>query len=328
MMNMYERRGIDVLLYASGGLLLILAGILAYYEMTYRHTLIIATILGGGALIALGLARRTPSAKAAFVFVLSIAVFGILGSGIVGAPMETVETYTVTVDQYPTDAINLEAVATTGNIHLSFTEDENILYRVNFTKTFWSWPFWEEPKAELTNTTRDGQLYLNATANTANIDILLGPNMRHDINIRTTTGNVRLEAPSTTEIRVAYLKATTGNVHAVLTGSVHFRGLEARATTGNVKVEIDIPALEEDSSILAKATTGNVRLNLGIGGDLGCDLTASTTMGDIDVEAEGFTVLDANGKYHGQTANYGQASVKLTVTLESTTGNIDAEVTT
>ncbi len=324
---MYVMRGINALLYASGGILFIIAGVLAYYEVTYRHTLIIATVLGGGVLIVLGLIRRPPSVKAAFVFALGVAVFGILGSDIVGAPLETVETYRVTVDQYSTDAVYLEAFATAGNIQLSFSEDDNILYEINFTKTFWSWPFWEEVKAGLTNTTRNGLLYLNATADAGNIEILLGSNMRHDISLKTISGNVRFEAPPTSEIGAIYLRATSGNIRAVIKDSTHLRGLEARATTGNVKLELDIPTLEEDGSILATTSTGNIRLELGIGDDLGCNLTAETKTGDIDVYAEDFTVLEANGRHHGQTANYPQASVKLTVTLETTTGNIDAEVT-
>jgi hypothetical protein len=175
-------------------------------------------------------------------------------------------------------------------------------------------------------------------------DIYIDPSVTLGFTIRTTTGLVMMDASREATFQSLDFETTTGSIEVKVgegvtiggdfsltatTGSVQLLWDEAkvsrsipvnlRATTGSVEVNItQTRQLAGNVTLNAEATTGGVNLAMDIRNDVGARISASTILGGINVEQQGFSGNEAPL----QSSSY-PAGSNFDVTLRATTGGID-----
>lgn len=211
-------------------------------------------------------------------------------------------------------------------LDLSFaerTEDTTLVYSVNVSRAE-GWAVFDT---------------LNVTC-----DVYVDSSVSLVITITTDTGTIMMNSDEEATFQNLVLRANTGSVEASLkegttiagdfsletiTGSVQllwddakFNGnvpVSVKAITGSVNVNINQTSqLGGNVTLNAEATTGSVNLAMKIENDIGAKISASTTLGGIDVEQEGFSGDEAPL----QSNNY-PAGSNFDVTLRATTGGIN-----
>jgi len=178
-------------------------------------------------------------------------------------------------------------------------------------------------------------------------DLYIDPSVNLSVSVTTGTGSIILNADREATFERLALQTTTGGVEASVTQAVTISGpLSLQTTTGSVQLSWDDVAVSADIPVSVKTTTGSANVNITqtrqLGGNVtlnaqvvtggvnfamkiqnsvGATISASTTLGGIDVQEDGFSGNQAPL----QSSNYPAAS-NFYVTLQGTTGgiNIDA----
>jgi hypothetical protein len=182
--------------------------------------------------------------------------------------------------------------------------------------------------------------------NTLNVtcDVFIDPSVKLDITVHTATGSITINADIDAILQNLDLQATTGNVEATVkqgvvisgdfslqttTGSAVLQWDEAEisrniavnvlTTTGSTEVNItQSRQLAGNVTLKAQTTTGGVNFAMNIQNDVGAKISATTTLGGVNVQQSGFTGNQAPL----QSNNYLSVS-NFIVTLSATTGGID-----
>lgn len=309
--------------YIIGALFFISAGLTAILDVASPFALPVILVIVGAVIIIAGFLRLLPSAPALVVFIIGAVVLAFAASGFFGPFQSSTETFELTRTQTPDiDEITLLGTVSTGNVRLSFTANNSILYRIVFTKYFN--PFFQTT-ANVSRRVQDGELFVNATSTTAALDIIINQNLRSSFNLTTSTGNVRLEAQSTAStISRTSLRTSTGNVWLNVTNASSLERITATTSTGQVEAHIKSSAQNQNAAVQLTTATGSVRLDLNIT-SIESRITASTSTGRVNPEVTGFTIITETQTYfNGQTPNYNSPSLrKLDVTITTTTGSVD-----
>lgn len=175
-------------------------------------------------------------------------------------------------------------------------------------------------------------------------DVYVDPSVNLDIAVRTSTGTITMNADREGSFQRLILQATIGDVVASVkdgtivagdlslettTGSIQFswdnahvtRGIPVnlKATTGSVDVNItQTSQLSGNVTLNAEATTGGVNLAMDVQNDVAARISASTVLGGVNVEQQGFS----GNEVPLQSTNY-PARSNFDVTLRATTGGIN-----
>ena len=177
-----------------------------------------------------------------------------------------------------------------------------------------------------------------------NCDVFVDPSIKLDITVHTVTGSITMNANADATIQNLDLRANTGSVEAIANGSVILSGdFSIQTTTGSVRLQWDevkvmqsIPRQRNDNNrfsklnitqskqfvgnvtLNAQTNTGGVSFTMHIQNDVGARISASTTIGGVNVQQSGF---DGN-QSPLQSDNY-PSSNNFIVLLSATTGGID-----
>jgi len=309
--------------FVMGGLLLVLAGVFALSGVTYPYALPILLLAAGAIIIVASLLRFRITLPSITIFLLGIVILGLVLSGYPSLERVSTETYELMTAQATVDQIELSCIISTGSIHLSFTTNTSLIYRVVFKKYY----FWfTQPTVLFNKSLVDEKLTVNAESTTASVDIILSETIRSSFNLTTTTGSVRIEAPpSASKIRDMHLKTTTGEVWANITNTASLRKVVATTSTGKAELLINSGLLSHDCTVYLSTTTGQVILNLQLK-SVESDLSASTIVGRVNADnVVGFTILEKTATtFHARTPNYNVPQTrKLNVSANTSTGNVD-----
>jgi hypothetical protein len=174
-------------------------------------------------------------------------------------------------------------------------------------------------------------------------NVYVDPSLPLEIRVHTETGAITLSSDKAT-FQDLVLQANTGSVVASLrngtiidgsvlvqanTGSVQFGWdnlrvtqnvpVNVRASTGSVEVNvIQTRQMQGNVTLNAETSTGGVNLNVDIQNGVGARISATSSLGGIDVQQNGFTGDDAPL----QSDNYPTAS-NFDVTLHTSLGGIN-----
>ena len=318
---MYHRG--SIVWYIIGAVFFISAGLAAISGAASPYALPVILVIAGAVVIIAAFLRVLPSAPALVVFIVGAVVLAFVASGFFAPFQSTTETFELTRAQTPNiDEITLLGKVSTGNIRLSFTSNNTILYRIVFTKYF---NVFFQTTANVTRRVQNGELFVNATSTTASLDITINQNLRSSFNLTTSTGNVRLEAPTTvTRISKTALTTTTGNVWLNVTNTFSLEHIAARTTTGQVEAHIKSSTQSQNAAVQLTTVTGSVKLSFNITG-IESKIIASTSTGRVNAEVTGFVIITESQTYfNAQTSNYNSLPLrKLDVTATTTTGSVD-----
>jgi hypothetical protein len=176
-----------------------------------------------------------------------------------------------------------------------------------------------------------------------NCDVYVDPSLNLSLNVRSSVGNIVIDADTKMTLQNIDLETTTGSVDVRLskgvvvddsislrstTGTVQFRmdnadvssnvSVNLRSTTGLVNVDLIEPqSLSGNVTVSARTTTGNVNLSLEIDGDVGARIESQTDIGRINVAVQKFS----GNQTPLQSNNY-PAGGNFLVNLKTTTGGI------
>jgi hypothetical protein len=180
---------------------------------------------------------------------------------------------------------------------------------------------------------------LNVTCN-----VYVDPSLPLEILVHTDTGAITLNSDMEATFEDLVLQANTGSAVANLgartvitnrvvleatTGSVQFAWdnpsvtqnvpVNVRASTGSVEVNVtQTRQMQGNVTLNAETSTGGVNLNIDIQNGVGARISATTSLGGIDVQQNGFTGDDTPT----QSDNYPTAS-NFDVTLHTSLGGIN-----
>lgn len=307
--------------YLTGGLLLLLAGVVVISGATFPYALPVLLVAAGVIIIAAGLFRIRPTFPAFVVFLVGIIVLGLAASPYGFRP--ATEIHELTTSQATVDEATVLCSVSTGNIRVSFTSNETLIYRIVFTKYF---SFLTQPKVNFNDSVVDDKLTVNASSTTVDVDITLNQNLKSSLSLTTSTGNIRAEVPTTaSKVEKMTLTTTTGNVWMNITNTSQLQNLIAKTTTGNVEAYVKSSFQTRDANVQLSTTTGRVKLNLDVI-YIESDIKASTTTGNVNVNnIQGFSIISqTRTSFHARTPEYGLSSFKkLDVSASTTTGNVD-----
>ena len=212
-------------------------------------------------------------------------------------------------------------------LSLSFIEDTN-------TPSTLTW---------LVNVSRAGDWPIVGLLN-VQCNVYIDPSVNLGIMVHTETGTITIDADRQATFDDLVLQTTTGSVTARLgsaavidnrvvveatTGSVQFAWdnpkvngnvpVNLRTSTGSVNVNINQSRqLQGNVTLNAETSTGSVTLNMNLQNDVGAKIAASTSIGGINVQEQGFS----GNNVPLQSNNYPAAS-NFDVTLRTTTGSIN-----
>jgi len=174
-------------------------------------------------------------------------------------------------------------------------------------------------------------------------DVYVDPSVNLTTSIESNTGTIMLNADQEATFQSLILQTNTGSIEANITQAVTISGdFSLHTTTGSVhltwdnpRVAANIPVdvttttgsvyvnltqnrrLEGNVTLNAETTTGSVNLEMNIQGDVGARISASTTMGGVNVQQQGFS----GDQVPIQSNNYPAAS-NFDVNLRTTTGSV------
>jgi hypothetical protein len=170
-----------------------------------------------------------------------------------------------------------------------------------------------DPSANLSLYVRSsvGDIVMNADANMT----------LQELDLETTTGSVDVSLAKGVIIRgIASLKTTTGSVQfqmdeADVSGNI---SVNLQSTTGSVNTDVTENQLSGNVTVNAETTTGGVNLAMVINDDVGARIGSRTVVGGISVEQQGFS----GNQSLLQSSNY-PAGNNFLVNLRTTTGGIN-----
>jgi len=171
-----------------------------------------------------------------------------------------------------------------------------------------------DPSANLSLYVRSsvGDIVMNADANMT----------LQELDLETTTGSVDVSLAKGVTIRgIASLKTTTGSVQfqmdkADVSGNVV---VNLQSTTGSVNVDLtENQKLSGNVTVFARTTTGGVNLSMVIDDDVGASIESETVIGGINEDVEKFS----GNETLLQSDNF-PAGSNFLVNLRTTTGGIN-----
>jgi hypothetical protein len=286
-----------------GGLLLILAGVFALlkikiYNFHIADFICLFLVVVGVTLTILSLLKFTPNIKGFTVFLIGLIVFSSVGFGFSASP-QTIKIYNFTNKDFQyVNEVNINCEVPAGNIYVLFVTKPDLICSLIFKQSSFFLP---PGRVEFTNKSFGNQLNLNCYADIADVTIIVKPDLKGVIQLKTATGNVYCSLLNTTNLNV----------------------LTVETITGNVEVIVDMENLKENLTITARTITGNIDFKTFLNGKAGCSLKALTKTGNVETNLQDFLVqLQTLNHYQGKTRNYDKTSTRVNVVLTTITGNI------
>lgn len=179
-----------------------------------------------------------------------------------------------------------------------------------------------------------------------NCNVYVDPEADLEISVVTETGSVAFNGNSESNFQNLKLQATTGSITASLNENVIISGaFQLETTTGRVQlnwnnagasgtipigvktttgsIELNVTQTRQltgNVTLDAEATTGGLTMTLDLQNDVGARIAASTVMGGINVEQQGFS----GNSVPLQSDNYPSRN-NFGITLRTTLGGVDID---
>jgi hypothetical protein len=174
-------------------------------------------------------------------------------------------------------------------------------------------------------------------------DIYIDPSANLTLTVRSSVGQIMMNADTRMTFKTLSLEAVTGNVEASLAKGVVIAGmLSLKTTTGNVRFRMDKADVSGNVSVSLQSTTGSVNVNVAenqklagnvtvnartttggvdlamiINDDVGARIESHTDFGGINVDVQHFS----GNQSSLQSSNY-PAGSNILLNLRATTGGI------
>lgn len=282
------------------GLVFIVSGLAAIIHLQFEFLVILVLIAAGAALIltaVFGFRVR--------IWDLSLFIVGLIVlANVAGMNYYQTGTYRTTSFSVGSAYVNQQKIdvyanSGFGSISILFSSNADLAYQVVFSNAIFRSPFLNfGTNPTLTNETRDGILYLNATSG-GSITITIGTKYETSINATTSVGSINMLTAQGPTINVQNISLVSGtgsieaqidstNISQILletgTGSINFASNYLATTMPRVPIHIT-------------SGTGSVNIHLKTASDVAVQINATSTLGSISQHLIGFT-LSTNTNNH------------------------------
>jgi hypothetical protein len=316
------------LLRALAGIVFLLAGLFVYYRIPVGP-LGLALVIAGVVVIAIPLLGHRPQGGDVALFIIALIVLA-ASTGAYSYRGMRVAVFSAPATAFHVNRVDLSASTNLGSIAIESSTNSDLAYSVTFTTSpvFGLFPF--ATNYTLTNETRGGVLFLNASSSAASISVTLGPSYVANINASANTGSVDLSWAENVTLGDVSLSSNTGSVDANLVTS-GIRSLSMTTNTGSVDLRSSYLAPGAARVPLTLSTnTGSVSLNVRIPSTSAMTIDASTSIGSVSHGLQGFTVSQSSTN-NRLSATYGEMSMaadSFVVSASTSTGSVSLKVQT
>ncbi|MGD0477158.1 MAG: hypothetical protein ABSB29_03195 [Nitrososphaerales archaeon] len=304
-----------------GGVAFVLAGLLAYYGITFGHSVFLLFMFAGAAVIVVAVTGHRPRGRDIAIFILGVLVLSGVAAGY--APGNRVTTCSATTDQVHATKIALSVSATTGSVSIFFRDKGNLAYQVNFSRSLgpFALPFVGENT--VTNSTSGGVFTLKITSSMSGVEVFLRHGYSVSISATAGTGSIDLAAPSSEDVRSVSLSTTTGSVNAVVDSST-IESLDLHTTTGSISlVSNHLGTSGQKVPVSLSTSLGSLSIRLNISVNVAVSLKATTGLGSINHDLVGFSVT--TDKSNNLVASAGSPETAPRSFLVSTSTNLGSQ---
>ena len=301
-----------------GGLFFILAGFLAYFGVRLGTPLPIIFVIAGAGLILFTMIGRGARGSDLAIFTVGLIVLGAVMSS-PAFPSGQRLIYSATKTQLSVQQIDLTVTASFGSITIQYSDQDDLVYQIDFSgSSGYLLPF-PGPQHELSNRTRNGVLSLNASPSASSITVTLGRGYLVNIDASASTGSITMASARTEALGRVSLSTGTGSIDATLTVA-SISNLKAETGTGSIDLRSDhLLPKGTKASITVSTGTGSVDLNFKIPRNTAISVTASTALGGVDSNLPEFSITQRSGT-HIQAAAGDIAAAELSFILDVSAG--------
>jgi hypothetical protein len=311
----------------AAGSVFVLAGAFAYYGVTFEASLALVLVIAGAAiLIAVFAGHRSHPGDVA-IFVIALLALAAVGSGLnfQAGTGTVVASYSATSSQVATNQVMLFAKTNTGSISIDLSPNASLGYQVIFRHStgFPFFPFGPSTYT-LTNNTRSGVFFLNASADYMSIEVTLGEKYFTNITASTGTGSVDLAAGQNVSFGDVSIDSGTGSVSANITAK-SISKLYMNTGTGSVDFTSNYLGPSGAKVPITLSTgTGSVTFKANIPTSTAVSLNASTGLGSITHNLSGFTVSQSSSnKLVASAGDTSTAADSFLISVSTGTGSVE-----
>jgi hypothetical protein len=327
---------------ALAGFFFILAGILAYYGVTFGASIALVLVIAGAVLIFVFLAGHRAYGLDIAVFVVALIILGSVTYGYgPTASQKNSGPSTIQYSSLRTQAtsgisqINLFANTNSSSINVQFSDNSSLLYQVRFVRSpspgfppFFI-PFVGSDTYKVTNQTRGSILFLNLSASFRSIFVTLPSTFLININASTGAGSINIVTTHEENIGFVSLSAGAGSIDAnVSSNRISDIDLSTGAGSATLKSNYLGPS-GGNVPISISTGTGSATLDVKIPSNASVSLDASTGVGSISHSlSSGFVVSQSsNSRLVASEGNVNSTS-SFEISLSTGTGSININAQT
>ena len=298
-----------------GGILLVVAGLVAYSGVSIGASAALILVFGGVVLLAVVFLGHRPRPWDAAVFIVGLLALSAASAGY-SFSLQPV-TYSATRAQVPYGAISLTVTASTGSVFLGFTNRTDLAYQVNFSAAGGL------GGGTVTNSTTGGIFNLKVSSSWSAVSVLVGRGYILYVNVNTVTGSIDMNTPGALGIRNVSLVSSFGSVSAVVDSS-DLAGLVLRDDLGSVSlVSHHLGAAAADVPISVSSSTGSVSMDVRLGILDAASLTASAGIGSVSQSLSGFSISqDTTTKVVATAGSFATAPRSFVISANSGLGSV------
>lgn len=308
----------------AAGLLFIFAGLLAYYGIIFETSIALILVIVGVAIVVAVFAGHRARPGDLAVFVIALLVLAAVGAGLnfqsFSGPIAA--SYSAGSSNIPGNRIFLTAKSNTGSISIDFTSNSSVGYEITFRRFFLGFQFVPGVNNfSLTNATRNGDFFLNASSNYMSIQITLGQQYFTDISASTGTGSIDLKSDQGVSFGNLSLDVGTGSI----SGNVQANSISSLyLSTGTGSLDFESNSFNPAGPkvpVTASTGTGSLTFKATIPSSVGVSINASTGFGSISHSLSGFTLTQStSGMLKAYSGNV-SAGDSFLVSLSTGTGS-------
>ena len=308
-----------------GGVLLILAGLFAYFGITLGLSAAVVFIIAGGVVILVSITGHRPRPFDVAIFVVGILVLSgvTVGYGQIYQGSQTLH-YSATQNQISTNSMFVTVSASTGAVSVGYTSDPSTGYTVTFTRNFGAFTFIPPGETTVTNSTQGGVFYLNVTAGAWDVNIVLGSRYTLGMQVAAETGSVSLNAGGNHDLTRVSLTTSTGSVDATIDAS-SIQGLTMTTNTGSVTLNSNhLGAAGQRVPVSLSTNTGSVSMSVSLQANSAVTVSGSTGLGTLNHHLTGFTVSESSStSVQASTGDMNTAGHSFVVSAQTDLGSVD-----
>jgi len=212
-----------------------------------------------------------------------------------------------------------------GSISISYSSGNTIAYQVTFNNSVWAFPFVVSSNQHtFSNTTRDGVLFLNASATASSISIILGKGYLVNVNASTDAGSISLNSPRSERLGRIFLSTQTGSVDAEISSS-GILGIRLSSSAGSVNLQSDyLSPGNARVPIDVSTSAGSVSMSLKIAPTTAVSIGATDSFGSISHSLSNqFTVSqDTRNAFHASAGDASSASQSFVISASANVGSV------